>query len=160
MDRIYFLCNKGGKTESEICKHIEENRKTRIKWLAFAKKHTGSEMVFAGNYFEGVEISNPENVPTNWFSPKKLGRSNVYKPKKGPDLKELKSLPRKLGADDFNDKLGINAQYSGCSIYWASYKQYGDNNILSLVQGMEVPDDVTELKMSEYYKIVEDCKNR
>ena len=159
MDRIYFLCNKGGKTESEICKHIEENRLTRLKWLEFAKKHTGSEIVFAGNYFEGVEISDPEKVPKNWFSPKKLGRPNVYKPKSGPDLKELKSLPRKLGAHDFTDKIGIDAKYGAGAVYWASYERYGEDNILSLVQGMSIPDDVTELKMSEYHKIVEGCNN-
>jgi len=37
MDRIYFLCNKGGKTEAEICNHIDANKSTTSAWLDFAQ---------------------------------------------------------------------------------------------------------------------------
>jgi hypothetical protein len=156
-DSVYCKVEEGGFTEQQINAFHEQTIATHEAWKAFSEKYNSDNM-YIGNNLRGLEFK-ADDVPEGWTNTGQLPRG-VYKPARRKacmdayhEMKRLPTLPSGL---DLAKMLNISPVFTGFSMRTPGFTAIGDEKILILAEGSDIPEGVTQLKTSEYWAMVED----
>lgn len=160
-ERKYFLVGAYSPAMQVIQKCIGEQRAFR-EWLELFKQEFGASDAytygnarFAGLVFQG-------DIPEGWRQ--KAGKPfcvPALKSKAGREIhRRLSTYPVGVDSWRFSSMLGREySPYADGHVYLSTYEKHGDQYILSIPAQCNVyPTGCTPLKMSEYWRIVEDAK--
>lgn len=156
-DSAYYVVTPGGFAEEQIDKFFEKMVEVDQQWKDFASKHNSKNM-YIGRNLSGLEFERSE-VPLGWTSNSKLP-ANIYRPARlkvcMEAYKEFKALKSKPSGLDLANMLGIGAVFSGMRLSTPGFEKIGDTKVLILHPESKVPEGVTPIKTSEYWKMKED----
>lgn len=154
--RFYCTLEPAGFAETCITAFQQKYSAVYDSWRDFAVKH-GVEDFYCGRTMEGLKFDR-DKVPLGWTSGSKLP-ANIYKPARSKvcmeAYKEMKALPSRIGMFELSAELRIGTVMSGMSVAGPAFETVGDQIILSLPEGSDVPEGATEMKTSEYWMLKE-----
>jgi len=160
-DSIYYIINEGEFTANKIDEFNAKREHAFESWKSFTEKYNAENM-YIDNCLRGLEFDK-ENVPDGWISKRGMPK-NIFKPARRKvcmnAYHEFRDLPSMPSGIDLANMLGISPVFTGRSLRTPGFEELGDIRILSLAEGSSVPEGVTELKASEYWKMKEEADEK
>lgn len=159
MNRLFYRLIPEGFAESQIKAFHEERLSVQTEWFEFTKKH-GATKAFIGDRLNGILLA-ADKVPIGWASNRDLPEG-CYKPTRRKacmeaykEFTELKGMPSGM---QLSKRLGVDAVFTGLKICFPTFEKLGEEIILSLKEGSDVPEGTISppLKMSEYWALKEE----
>lgn len=164
-ERKYYLIDKESPVMGVIQKAIAIQNQF-IEWMGTLKEEYGASNCltygggrFAGLVFNGEAPAGWRKKEDMWVPDKKLkaGREIAQRIAVGPKGMD----PWRFGGMMGTELKADCTPYSHGTIYFTLYEKHGDRFILSVPEIAQVdPPGCTLLKMSEYWRIVEEAKEQ
>ena len=155
---IYCIVEEGLFADQQITAFFQRMVDVNQQWADFAAEH-GCGSMYADNRLLGLQFDDPDAVPEGWSSPRGYP-SNVYKPaRRKPCMSaytQLKSLDTKPSGMELAKMLGISPVFTGRSLRTPGFEKIGETKVLCLAKGSDIPEGVTQIKASEYWRMKED----
>lgn len=161
IERFYCTLEEGSFAHKAITEFQESYSDVYQTWCDFAKKH-GVEDFYCGQRLMGLKFDH-DQVPLGWNSTKLP--AYIYKPTRTKvcmeAYKEFKALPSRIGMFELAKALkvgtvsGSGVRGGGFSLAGPAYETIGEQIILDLPEGSDIPEGATKMKTSEYWVIKE-----
>ena len=165
--RVYFRIDIDSPV-MEVIKDAEAKQREFLASMDTLKREFGAEVwTWENAQFCGLQFARGTPLPDGWrLTEKREYAIPNQRTKRGKELaKRFKDLPRGVDAWRFSllleSKFEIDYTYhADRMLMFTVYEKYGETYVLSVPVGCLVtPPGCTELKMSEYWELVEEGKN-
>lgn len=160
-ERNYYLVDKDSPVMGVIEKAVGYQRAFH-GFLESLKKEFGACDVMTYSHARLAGLVFDGEIPNGWRQ--KAGEKFCVPDARSKTGREIKKRTYPIGVDAwrFSDMLGRGySPYAEGHVYLTTYERYGDTYVLSVPVQCEVePEGCTLLKMSEYWRIVEDAKEK
>jgi hypothetical protein len=141
-------------------------RQTRADLLQAFKNEQGADHLYVQGErgeFYGVSFAEGTEIPAGW-RPGDRYYVPAKRTKAGKAIVQiLEQIPHGVDSLGFTGMLERSTtqtftKWVGNSMFWAWFELHLDKVVLGVPNGSDVPAGCTELKMSEYYQILEEAK--